>query len=328
MTVRVRLVHSLFVAAVSAVMIGCQSSTPIASGTAAAAPASPATPRPTSAPPSATPVASRPGPSATPTIVPATASPALPSEPPTLTAKVTIAESGSEGFVAAGSHMLVFDVSRTLVSARVATDGEWHNGIGGSEALRGYELRARALPGHPRVVLVGWGGGGCDDFTRLEISADGRKWGFFQGPQISCDAIGVGWYEALTFDHPVDIRTLRITSTGWPTSTAGAEAAIGMARVLTESVRTPQVVEVRSGTLEALFWGDISKQYPRLNAENLAILRATPAWRVTLRGRYAVCGPAGTACARHDGSEDFIFGAEYADLMVARGPRETGPSGE
>ena len=214
--------------------------------------------------------------------------------------------------------MIVFDASRSVTSAKVATSGQWQRGVGGPVSVRLYTLRVRAVSNDPRTVLLGWAGGACDNLTRVEIRSDGRHWHFYQGPWIGCDAVGVGWFEAVTFDHAIDVGRLVIESTWWPTSTDGSGTAIQMARVRSESSRTPEVTDVLDGTYEALYWGDLAKRYPNLSAENLNLLRQTPSWLVSLSGRYRTCDSGGTHCSRRDGTEDFVFDVENADFLASR----------
>lgn len=190
-------------------------------------------------------------------------------------------------------RLVVADESRSLTSARSPTYAEWRSGTKVS-AGGGY---FRQLRGDPHTLLFYWDGGACDDRARLVISADTTTLHFFQGPPVGCDAIGVSWFVALTFDHAVPVDALSLTWSPWFDGEEPMTAE-----------RSPVLVQGISRSI----------------APTVVLSTATAPWEpdqqaitVTLGGRYRFCGATGS-CHKVIGHEIFGVTVPNGDLVSYR----------
>jgi hypothetical protein len=215
------------------------------------------------------------------------------------------------------AHLLIWDPTRTLLGG--TGDGDFSKP---PPALAHQRWDRDPFlvtdPSDPSAVYVGWVGGMCDNWDRLEISPDGRRWTIYGGTPIGCELIGVGWYARLRFSRPVVPGRIVTDLIRWPGYPEPPEDDVALARVMTRSVVSPTVVRFDQGALASLSWAPVRALFPEASPQSLPDLASMPVVRIGLSGRYRSCN--GRDCSVVPGTEDFLFTVEHNDLIAERHP--------
>jgi hypothetical protein len=229
-------------------------------------------------------------------------------------ARVRIISMGAAGLNDT-ARMLVWDPTRTFVAGFGRGDRSRYPSV-----LTDHGWYAKPFvigdPADPQAVYVSWIGGMCDDWTRLEISPNGRHWTLFEGTPIGCELIGVGWYAHLRFSRAIDASAIDVHRVMWPRTGPLLEDNLELARVMTRSIVSPTVVALESGPLSELLWQPVAQQFPSVDPSELPQLEQIPVIHVVLGASYRSCSNG--HCYVMPGSEDFLFGAEDGDLVAYR----------
>lgn len=214
-----------------------------------------------------------------------------PTDVPAADADVTIVPL-SLGFGPEKLRLIVADRSHSLVDAKPIGDAEYRRGVV-IPGWRGWPLRRT---GDDHTILVAIPGQVCDEWARIVIGRHLDRFDIFDGPHPGCDAMGIAWPLALSFDRAISFDSLTLSEPGWPWEDATPEDIPELAQRITRSLGPTVVID----------WHVIRDL---TDGEQLV--------RVVLGGRYRFCDGSGI-CSVEIGHEIFDLSTNRPQLYGHR----------